>query len=229
MLPDTSSVASILAWYRTAPWQTSYEITYPSGMLGEAYRLANGAGRKNLTAAALSIFENGDAETRTEMLTYLTSYGDDAFPVLRTWLEHPPPWVDDPASGKEHHARLARELLRWGLNLARRDPSVRPWLAALYSRDPIPFEWLAFWVGEDPAGEGLKRIHEALDRGDDLTRNAHGIGVVYGSLAPACLPALFDAFRGRGTKEVRKAILSEISARQSANPTIVAEARAALG
>lgn len=84
-------------------------------------------------------------------------------------------------------------------------------------------------VLEDPAGEGLKQLHAALDRGDDLTRTAHGIGVVYGSLAPACLPAPLDAFRGRGTTDVREAILSEISARQSANPAIVAQARAALG
>ncbi len=107
--------------------------------------------------------------------------------------------------------RRGRELLRWGLNLARRDPSVRPWLAALHARDLIPFEWLAFWVSEDPAGEGLARIREALDRGvvglrtrfvrgDDLSRNAYGIGVVHGSLAPGGRVDNLDTFGALGPR-----------------------------
>jgi hypothetical protein len=229
MLPDTSSVTSILAWYRTRPWTTTYDITWPSVLLGNAYRAADRAGRQNLVDAALALFESGDAEARTEVLVFLASYGDAAFPVLRGWLQHLPSWVDEPAVGTEANARLARVLLRWGFNLARRDPSVRPLLASLHARDPIPSEWLAFWISEDPAGEGLKSITESLARGDDLTRNASTIGVVYGSLAPACLPALFDAFRGRGTRAVRKIILGEITRRQAASPAIVARARAALG
>lgn len=113
-------------------------------MLGDAHRAADPVGRKNLIDAALSLFDDGDAETRAEMLVFLASHGDDAFPVLRGWLEHLPAWVDDPAAGTASNARLARELLRWGFHLARRDPSVRPLLAPLYARDPVPSEWLAF-------------------------------------------------------------------------------------
>gem|GEM_PF-4607093 len=228
MLPNPSSIAAVLAWYQTKPWRREREPTSPAVLLGQAWDRANAAERQHLVDAALSLIENGDSDARSEMLAFLKTHGYGVYDVLREWLRNPPPWIDD-ADPNETDARLARGVLRWAFYLAERDPSVRPMLDDLYRRDPIPSEWRGFGLNTDPQGKGLSLIKIALERGESLERNAWHIGITQGSLAPECLPALFAAFRGRGTKTVRAAILGEINKRQAGNPAILTAARAALG
>ncbi len=228
MIPDPSSVDSVLAWYRAKPWLRERDPSAPWALLGHAWDGTGDIEHKNMLNAALLLVQTGDAEARSDMLRFLQTHGDEVYDVLRGWLRDPPAWLDD-ADPNETDARLARGVLRWAFWLAERDPSVRPLLDDVYRRDPIPSEWLGFWLNADPAGTGLSLVTAALDRGDSLERSAWHIGITYGSLATACLPALFAAFRGRGTRTVRAAVLSEIVKRQAANPDIVKQARAALG